>query len=54
MLLTPAAEGTEAETAASVADVQPLLDAGVSLADILTPRTAPAEVQDLPDRVAPA
>ena len=54
VLLTPAAEGTVAKTAASIADVQPLLDAGVSLADILTPRTAPAEVQDLPDRVAPA
>ena len=54
VLLTPAAEGTEAETAASIPGVEALLEADLSLADILTPRTAPPEVHDLPDRLAPA
>ena len=54
VLLTPAAEGTEAATAASIPGVEALLDADMSLADILTPRTAPPEVHDLPERLAPA
>ena len=54
VLLTPAAEGTEADAAGSITDIQELLDAGMSLADILAPRTAPPGVQDLPDRLAPA
>ena len=54
VLLRPEAEGTEADTAGSIPDVQELLDAGMSLADILAPRTAPPEVQELPDRLAPA
>ena len=54
VLLTPAAEGTEADAAGSIPDIQELLDAGMSLADILAPRTAPPEVQDLPGRLAPA
>ena len=40
VLLTPEAEGTEAEAAGSIPDIQALLDAGNSLADILAPRTA--------------
>ena len=54
VLLTPEAEGTEAEAAGSIPDIQALLDAGMSLADILAPRTAPPEVHDLPNRLAPA
>ena len=54
VLLRPEAEGTEADTAGSIPDVQELLDAGMSLADILAPITAPPEVQELPDRLAPA
>lgn len=54
VLLQPTAEGTLADSASSLPDVQELLDAGQSLADILAPRTAPPEVQDLPNRLAPA
>ena len=54
VLLTPEAEGTEAAAAGSIPDIQALLDAGMSLADILAPRTAPPEVHDLPQRLAPA
>ena len=54
VLLRPAAEGTEADTAGSIPNVQELLNAGISLADILAPRTAPPEVQELPDRLASA
>ena len=54
VLLRPEAEGTEADAASSIPDVQELLDAGMSLADILAPRTAPPEVQDLPDRLTRA
>ena len=54
VLLRPEAEGTEADAASSIPDVQELLDAGMSLADILAPRTAPPEVQDVPDRLTRA
>ena len=54
VLLRPEAEGTEADAASTVPDVQALLDSGLSLGDILAPRTAPPEVRDLPDRLAPA
>ena len=51
VLLRPGDEGTEAETAASVQDIQPLLDTGLSLAEILVPKTEPDEIQDLPNRL---
>ena len=51
VLLTPGAEGTVAATLASLPDVQPLLDADLSLADILAPKTEPREVRHLPDRL---
>lgn len=54
VLLKPTAEGTEAEAASSIPDIQRLLDAGTSLADILIPRTEPPEVHELPDRLSPA
>ena len=54
VLLTPEAEGTEAEAAGAIPDIQALLDSGMSLADILAPKTAPPEVQDLPNRLASA
>lgn len=53
VLLRPGAEGTEADVASSIPDVQELLDSGLSLADILAPKSAPPEVQDLPNRLAP-
>ena len=54
VLLTPEAEGTEAEAAGAIPDIQALLDSGMSLAHILAPKTAPPEVQDLPNRLASA
>ena len=51
VLLRPGDEGTEAETAASIQDIQPLLDTGLSLAEILGPRTEPDEIRDLPNRL---
>ena len=51
VLLRPGDEGTEAETAASVRDIQPLLDTGLSLAEILGPKTEPDEIRDLPNRL---
>ena len=54
VLLRPGAEGTEADVAGSIPDIQELLDAGMSLADVLVPRTAPPEVQELPHRLAHA
>ena len=54
VLLRPGAEGTEADVAGSIPDIQELLDAGMNLADVLVPRTAPPEVQELPHRLAHA
>ena len=51
VLLRPGDEGTEAETAASIQDIQPLLDTGLSLAEILGPRTEPDEIRGLPNRL---
>ena len=42
VLLTPEAEGTVAEAASSIPDIQALLDAGNSLADILAPENRAA------------
>lgn len=52
VLLTPGKEGTEALPATSVRDVHALLECGMSLAEILGPRTEPDEVTDLPRRLA--
>ncbi len=52
VILTPGEEGTEAHTADAVPDIQALLDSDLSLAEILSPRTAPGAVQELPNRIA--
>lgn len=52
VILNPGEEGTEAQTAGSLPDVQALLDSELSLAEILLPRTEPDAVQELPSRVA--
>ena len=52
VILTPGEEGTEAHTADAVPDIQVLLDSNLSLAEILSPRTAPGAVQELPNRIA--
>ena len=52
VVLQPGEEGTEAHPAAAEPDIQELLDSGLSLAEILSPRTEPQAVQELPDRIA--
>ena len=52
VVLKPGEEGTEAHLAAEEPNIQELLDAGASLAEILTPLTQPDAVQELSDRIA--
>ena len=52
VILNPGEEGTEAQTATSLPDIQPLLDSELNLAEILSPRTEPEAVQELPNRIA--
>ncbi len=52
VILALGKEGTEAAPASAVRDVRPLLNAGVSLAEILYPKTEPEAVRELPDRIA--
>lgn len=52
VVLQPGEEGTEAHPAAAEPDIQELLDGGLCLAEILSPRTEPQAVQELPDRIA--
>lgn len=47
LLLVPGTEGTEATTAGSHRDVCDLLDGGLSLADIVIPKTRPSRVEQL-------
>ena len=51
VVLKPGEEGTEAHPATVEPDIQELLDSGLSLAQILSPRTEPPAVQELPDRI---
>lgn len=48
VLLTPGSEGTVAEVASSIKEVKDLLNAGLSVADVAFPRTAPTEFKNLP------
>ena len=52
--LQPGPEGTEAALVSALPDVQPLLDAGMSLAEILASRTEPPRVNEFLDQVGPA
>ena len=52
VVLQPGEEGTEAHPAAAEPDIQELLDDGLCLAEILSARTEPQAVQELPDRIA--
>ena len=47
VILRPGTEGTTALPAAEVPDIEPLIEAGLSLAQILYPLTAPTEVDRL-------
>lgn len=47
LMLTPAAEGTEVQVAAEVADVRALLEAGFSAGEAVLPRSNPARAEQL-------
>lgn len=51
VLLTPGTDGTETQEAKDIQDIQRLLDSGLSMAEILLPRTQPEEVHELPQRI---
>ena len=52
VVLVPGREGTEAVPAGEIPDVRQLLEeAGLSLAEILSPRTRPDSADELPDRI---
>ncbi len=46
-LLTPSTEGTSAEVAAQVDDILALLDAGLSVGEVVLPRTIPEGIEQL-------
>jgi predicted ATPase len=47
LLLTPGSEGTSIEVAANIHDVKPLLEAGLSVGEVVLPRSKPPEVEQL-------
>ena len=51
VVLKPGDEGTEAHPATAEPDIQALLDSGSTLAEVLSPRTEPPAVRELPDRI---
>lgn len=47
VLLDPSSEGTTADIAANLADVKPLLEAGLSVGEVVLPRNRPQNIQQL-------
>lgn len=47
ILLNPSREGTTADIAANVADIKPLLDAGLSVGEVVLPRNRPENIKQL-------
>jgi predicted ATPase len=47
LLLTPGTEGTSIEVAGNISDVKPLLDAGLSVGEVVLPRSKPSKVEQL-------
>jgi predicted ATPase len=47
VLLTPTREGTEVQIVSSIQEVTDLLEAGMNIADVVLPRTAPEKVSQL-------
>jgi len=47
ILLNPGREGTTAEIAANIADIKPLLDAGLSVGEVVLPRNRPKNIKQL-------
>jgi AAA domain, putative AbiEii toxin, Type IV TA system len=52
LLLEPGQEGTSIRTVGSLADIRTLLEGGLSLADVIGPRTRPARIEQLPQHFA--
>jgi len=46
-MLTPDKEGTVVEVASSIEEVRESLDAGLTVADVVVPRTAPVNLGQL-------
>jgi hypothetical protein len=47
VLLEPNQEGTEAKTAGAFDEIRELLEGGISIADVVMPRTKPAHAEQL-------
>ena len=47
LLLTPGAEGTSIEVAGNIEDIKPLLEAGLSVGEVVLPRSKPSGVDQL-------
>jgi len=47
LLLTPGTEGTSIEVAGNISDVKPLLDAGLSVGEVILPRSKPSKIEEL-------
>jgi predicted ATPase len=47
LLLTPGTEGTSIEVAGNISDVKPLLDAGLSVGEVILPRSKPPKIEQL-------
>jgi predicted ATPase len=47
LLLTPGTEGTSIEVAGNISDVKPLLDAGLSVGEVVLPRSKPSKIEQL-------
>jgi hypothetical protein len=52
LLLEPGRDGTSVHAVGSIEDVRTLLEGGLSLADILVPRTRPGRIEQLPQYFA--
>ena len=52
VLLSPGEDGTETQEATKIQDIQCLLDSGMSMAEILIPKTQPKAVHELTRKVA--
>jgi predicted ATPase len=47
LLLTPRAEGTSIELAGNISDIKPLLEAGLSVGEVVLPKISPQKIEQL-------
>jgi len=47
LLLTPGAEGTTIEVAGDISDIKVLLDVGLSVGEVILPRSMPTKIEQL-------